>query len=114
MKILVCGGRDYNKKEVVYNVLDLMYDNIQCIVHGGARGVDSLAQTWAEERGVKTLVFPADWEKYGKSAGPIRNKQMLDENPDLMGVLAFPGGNGTKNMINLAVNRNISVLKVGW
>jgi hypothetical protein len=57
--------------------------------------------------------YPADWDRYGKGAGPIRNKQMLDENPDIEMVIAFhtnlTNSKGTKNMIDRAKRRNIKV-----
>lgn len=99
MRVLVCGGRDYLDKAVVYDTLI----NIQPteICQGGANGADFLAKQWAENWNIPCKEFRANWKKYGKAAGPIRNKQMLEEfDPDL--VLAFPGGSGTQNMISLA------------
>ena len=97
MKILVCGGRDFADKDFLYNILDDIID-VNLIIHGGASGADSLAGEWAKKHNIKCQVFPADWGKYGKSAGPIRNQQMLDEGkPDE--VYAFPGGRGTADMI---------------
>lgn len=113
MKVLVCGGRDYDKKEFAFHVLDRahVHWNITQIIEGGARGVDSIANSWAKARGVDVLTFPADWNKHGKAAGPIRNKQMLEEGkPDH--VIAFPGGNGTKNMIKLAKDAGVPVFEI--
>ena len=74
------------------------------IICGGASGADTIAATGAKRIGMKLEVFMADWVKYGRSAGPIRNKQMLDEGkPDL--VLAFYDINkskGTKHMVSIA------------
>lgn len=55
--------------------------------------------------------FPADWERNGRAAGPIRNRQMLDGKPDL--VIAFPGGKGTADMVAEAKRRGIAVREVG-
>jgi hypothetical protein len=74
-------------------------------IEGEAKGADSLARDVALELGFKVLSFPADWDKYHRAAGPIRNRQMLTEGkPDL--VLAFhqdlTRSKGTKNMVTLA------------
>lgn len=120
MRILVCGGRTYgqnsdgseNTKEswYLYDILEEYYSihSDLTIIQGGARGADSLAKNWAVYREVLYLEFPAEWGKYGLSAGMIRNTRMLDEgHPDL--ILAFPGGRGTANMIKQGKNRNIPV-----
>lgn len=109
MRLLVCGGRDYADKKVVYDILL----NIQPteICQGGATGADFLAKQFAEHWKVPCQEFKADWKKYGKAAGPIRNKQMLEEfDPDM--VVAFPGGSGTQNMIKLATEAGKKVLIV--
>ena len=66
-----------------------------------ARGADTLADKWAAANGHRSEGYPADWDTYGRRAGFLRNKQMLEEGkPDL--VVAFPGGKGTEMMISLA------------
>lgn len=82
------------------------------VIEGDARGADRLAGEWAEEQGEQPLRFPADWEKYGRAAGPIRNQQMLDEGrPDL--VLAFSRditkSKGTKDMVTRAHKAGLPV-----
>lgn len=100
--ILVCGGRDYGDRIKLFRVLDeISKDRSVKIISGAARGADRLSVEWAKSRGVPFLEFPADWSRYGRSAGVIRNQQMLDEAlPDL--VLAFPGGTGTMDMVKRA------------
>lgn len=103
MRVLVCGGRDYYDRIAVFDTLDLLHEqrSIILIIHGAARGADSLADDWANARGIAVKWYRADWQAYGKLAGPIRNRQMLEDGkPD--GVVAFPGGAGTANMIKLA------------
>lgn len=116
MKILVCGGREWDRavRVLVYKMLDRVYlkqnGNIE-IIDGDAPGVDTYASEWAGERGVNLTRFPANWHKHGRAAGPIRNKQMLDEGkPDL--VLAFPGGRGTTNMVEQARAAGVRVEEV--
>jgi hypothetical protein len=99
MKVLVCGGRDFEDKEYLFEVLDKIHSEtpITRIIHGGARGADSLAGKWAESKTIPITVFHADWKTHKRAAGQIRNSIMLEEgNPDL--VVAFPGGKGTFDM----------------
>lgn len=87
-------------------------DNIT-IIHGGATGVNTIADEWAVVNWTGLEAYRADWDKYGKAAGPIRNKQMLTEGrPDL--VVAFSGGRGTAGMIKLAKEAGVEVLEVKY
>lgn len=112
MRILVCGGRDYNNRIKLFEILDLWHRDYPklVIIQGGARGADSLAGEWAKDRGVPQEIFPANWDLYGKSAGFKRNRQMLEEGrPNL--VLAFAGGRGTAMMVDIAEKAGVSVWK---
>lgn len=81
------------------------------LILGRAKGVDEFAEDWAVVHWVNYSVYPADWDKYGKGAGAIRNKQMLDEGkPDI--VIAFPGGPGTANMVKQARAAKVAVLEI--
>lgn len=112
-RILVCGGRAYNDQERVNRVLDAaaraMAGRHITIIHGDSTGADRCADIWATFRENTTIkAYPADWATHGKKAGPIRNKQMLDEGkPDA--VIAFPGGTGTRHMVILAKRYGIPV-----
>lgn len=87
-------------------------DNI-IIIQGGARGADRAADEWAIINWVPLETYLPDWDKYRKAAGPIRNKQMLDEGkPDV--VIAFPGGRGTANMVSLAKKAGVEVVEVPY
>lgn len=113
MRVLVCGGRDYADVFQLNQMLDITkqaHGTIE-ICHGGAKGADTLAGEWAKRNSVPYVVYPANWDKHGRSAGPIRNKQMLDEfKPGL--VIAFPGGAGTKNMIGQTMKAGVFLIKV--
>lgn len=111
-KVLVSGGRDYQNREILFRVLDASHAGtpIDQIIHGAARGADTLAQQWADDRGVRCLQFPADWKKDGKAAGPIRNRRMLLEEPDL--VICFPGGRGTADMRKAAHKAGVPTVTV--
>lgn len=113
MKVLVCGGRNFANKQRLFDVLDA-FDHahgIDTLIHGGARGADTLAGLWAKERGVTVWVHPADWAKHKTAAGPIRNRDMLERGqPDL--VIAFAGSNGTADMIRAAMAAGVKVQQV--
>lgn len=113
MRVLVCGGRDYNDRSMVVNVLTKLHVEIgvSCLIEGGARGADRMAREWAETSIVPIETYEADWECYGSFAGPKRNKVMLDEGkPDI--VVAFPGGKGTRNMIRQARKHGVEVYEI--
>jgi predicted Rossmann-fold nucleotide-binding protein len=102
MRVLVCGGRDYTDRGAVYLALDRLHEKrgIDVVIHGAARGADTLAADWAAANGVPAEPYPADWSR-GRQAGPVRNQLMLDQGrPD--GVVAFPGGAGTADMCRRA------------
>lgn len=100
MKIAVVGSRTFNDYELLRSTLD-KYDYIELIISGGAKGADSLAERYALENNIKTLIFKPKWSEYGKRAGYIRNINII-ENSDL--VIAFWDGKskGTKHSIDLA------------
>jgi len=112
-RVLVCGGRDYDDRETLFNVLDVTHEAnpIECLIHGAARGADTLAADWALDRDVLCNAYPADWDRDGKAAGPIRNQKMLDGGKPHL-VIAFPGGRGTADMIRRAEKAGVPVAKV--
>jgi len=114
MKILVCGSRDLGDIGLVFNTLNSIHEKtpITFLVNGGANGADYLSTLWAQALDVEYKEYEADWDQYGKSAGPIRNATMLRENPDTKLVLAFPGGRGTEDMVSKAEEAKIEVIRV--
>lgn len=113
IRVLVCGGRSFADKVKVWTTLSQIHarDGITCLIHGAAPGADTLAEEWAAERHVSRHRFPAQWEKHGKAAGPIRNQAMIDRGrPDL--VVAFPGGAGTADMVRRAKADDIKILEI--
>jgi hypothetical protein len=103
MRVLVCGGRDYQDREAVDRALDHLHSKrrITLLIDGGQTGADTLAHEWAKRNGVAPQREFAKWGELGGAAGPIRNKAMLDKwKPE--GVVAFPGHRGTANMIKQA------------
>ena len=113
MNVLVCGGRDYADARALNVALDAIHreKNITQLIHGAARGADSLAAAWARSRGIPALAFPAEWAMRGKAAGFRRNEAMLRQGrPEL--VVAFPGGKGTAHMVSLAKAAGVPVRQV--
>lgn len=111
MRVLVCGGRDFSRWDILLATLDDLHAQhaFDMVIHGGARGADTLAGEWAALRGVFCVPYYADWKKHGRAAGPIRNQYMLDEGkPGL--VVAFPGGTGTADMMRRATAAGVQVV----
>ena len=111
-RVIIAGTRTFDNYGLLYEYADYklsqIQDNIE-IVSGGAKGADALGERYAREKGYSLRVFPADWAKYGRKAGPMRNRQMAEYADAL---LAFWDGEsaGTKNMIEEA---NKQGLKIG-
>ena len=110
MKILVTGGRAFEDYDGLSEALDQY--KIDIIVHGGAKGADSLAERYCQENGIKSVVYEAEWDVHGRAAGPIRNQKMLEsERPDL--IIACPGGAGTHNCISGAMRLGLPIEYLG-
>lgn len=111
-RVIVAGSRDFCDYELLESKLDKLlarYDPQDLtIVCGEARGADSLGKRYAEEHGISVKSFPAEWERYGKSAGYKRNVQMA-ENADAL--VAFWDGKsrGTRHMIDIAIDHGLQV-----
>lgn len=111
MIVLVTGGRDYTDRDQVRKTLDTVHKehHIQILVHGCATGADTLAASWAMERGIQPAGCPALRDFYGpKMAGGVRNRAMLWLRPEL--VVTFPGGSGTANMVAQAKQAGLKVV----
>ena len=107
MRVIICGGRDFADKKLCFDSLGRLLSEYEAmeIVSGHARGADLFGEEYARIHGLKLTVFKADWKKYGRGAGPVRNRQMLEY--ALKGtavIIAFWDGKskGTKNMIDQA------------
>ena len=109
VRVLVCGGREYDDPSAMREVLvELPLTAI--IIHGAARGADTMAGYVGRALGFWVWACPAEWKGLGKTAGFQRNQRMLDEaRPEL--VLAFPGGAGTADMVRRATKAGIRLLK---
>lgn len=98
MRVICAGGRDYKDEDTLYTYMSNLHEcfGFTELVSGGCpTGADYFGEKWAKERGVAVKVFPADWGRYGKAAGPMRNEDMAIY-ADMC--VLFPGGKGTQSM----------------
>ena len=128
LRVLVTGGRITTLKKLGFdpgavhvlvvktlNVVSACGQREITVIHGGANGVDAMANGWADTTRTRKEVYPVtreEWAELGKGAGAIRNGFMLTKEPQL--VLAFPGGNGTLDMITQARNAKVKVFEVPY
>jgi hypothetical protein len=112
MKVLICGSRHWDKRGTIHNAL-FGFPKDTIIIHGAAPGADTHADHVAKQLGLTVIPFPADWS-LGRKAGPIRNQQMLKENPDL--IIAFHSNihssKGTLHMMTIARNKGVPVILI--
>lgn len=109
-KLAVVGSRTFRNYQFLCNILQ-WYD-IALIISGGAKGADSLAEKYALEHGIQTKIFPADWDRYGKRAGYLRNEKIVAACDE---VVAFWDGTsaGTAHTIRIA-NEQGKPVNVFW
>lgn len=110
-RVIIAGGRDFRDYSLLVKTMDNLLSNIRdeiVVVCGKARGADTLGEQYAKERGYVVQYFPADWERYGKAAGYLRNTEMA-KNADAL--VAFWDGMslGTRHMIEIAKSRGLKV-----
>lgn len=104
MKVAIVGSRGFNDYQLLKSFIEetCSQNNIQIdlIVSGGARGADALGEQFAREKQIETKIFPAEWDKYGKSAGFRRNVTII-ENCDVCFAFWDGQSHGTKHDIDL-------------
>jgi hypothetical protein len=112
-RILICGGRDWTDPRPIVALLAPLRGTDTVVIHGAARGADSIAAGIAKDLGLGVDPYPADWTRHGKAAGPIRNTQMLAEGQPTE-VHAFHANiaqsKGTKDMVAKARRAGIPVV----
>ena len=105
MRLLICGDRDWKNKELILNVVREIRPKPKLIICGGAAGADTFAREIAIELKIPYQEFMAKWEQLGRAAGPIRNKQMLQEGKPTL-VIAFhndiASSKGTAHMLYIS------------
>ena len=116
MKLAIIGSRTFTDKktfDALMNEAIELWGMPEEVVSGGAWGADKLGERWALSRGIKVTIFRPEWNKYGRSAGPIRNRDII---ATATHVLAFPSrkGKGTQHSIGLAQKDPNIKLLVHW
>jgi hypothetical protein len=106
-RVLVCGGREYTNTKVVWDTLDRIFkrNGEFMLIEGGASGADRLARAWALKEMHPVATVEAQWTKIGNGAGILRNTWMLMLQPQMC--IAFPGGSGTANMLEQAMDAKV-------
>ena len=115
MRLGVTGGRDYTDEKCVASLMSkalARYGKDLVVVHGAARGLDTLVDQWCKRNKVAVEPHPALWDLHGKSAGILRNQEMVASGLDAL--LSFPGGRGTADMTQRCVNAGIPVGAPVW
>lgn len=108
MKTIIAGSRLITSFAIVAEAIEASGFHITEVVSGGAPGVDALAEKWAEQNGIPVKQFPADWDRYGRKAGPIRNQAMAEYGEALIAV--WDGkSRGTRDMIRRARKHGLRV-----
>lgn len=123
-RIIICGGRHFNDYEALESLVNSaltekgLDSNEVEIVSGHCEGADMLGELYAEKHGIVCKAFPAEWEKYGRAAGPIRNSQMIEYASEsaIPIVVAFvsPRTKGTTDTVNKAIKRGFSIFRYDY
>jgi hypothetical protein len=113
--VVISGDKNWTDVAIIREWLLKLQDwGYDTVIEGKARGADTIAGREAKSMGFNVIEYPAEWDKYGKAAGPIRNRKMLDNKPQL--VVAFHNNieqsKGTKDCITEAKKRGIGVILV--
>jgi hypothetical protein len=106
--VLVTGSRNWtDRRRIVLRLLD--EPDGTTIIQGGATGADDIAKKAADAIGYKVITVRADWTLYGRNAGPIRNRRMLDMKPDKVIAFCINSSRGTMDCVTAAMERGIPV-----
>jgi hypothetical protein len=112
---LVCGDRHWTDERTILSVLHSLKSEggYRRLIHGDCVGADKIGGNIGQSLGFEVRAYPADWKTFGRAAGPIRNRQMVTEEPVEL-VLAFHNNltqsKGTKSMIEIARKKDIPVI----
>ncbi|HKZ11449.1 MAG TPA: DUF2493 domain-containing protein [Rhodanobacteraceae bacterium] len=113
LRVIVCGGREFNDKAMLSRVLWYVHERrgIAEVIHGGQRGAEQMANRWCFEMGIRRVEVRAEWGRYGSTkALMIRNRQMFALQPH--GVIAFPSDRNSQTMVQSARELHVPVLDV--
>lgn len=116
LNIVICGSRSITDEEKVFKIIDSVLQDLKIgtIITGGSKGVDEIAKAWAEKKGLPHQEMNADWETFGKAAGPIRNKEMAIRGNATLAIVDDKSV-GTWNMIENAVTwKHVNITIFLW
>lgn len=116
-RVIIAGSREFDDYDLLCSKCDYYLSRklqdptcTVVIVSGHARGADSLGERYAQERGLKCELFPANWEKYGKRAGYLRNESMAEiSNCAIIFMSAYGENKGSKHMEKIARGKHLLV-----
>ncbi|WP_053958066.1 DUF2493 domain-containing protein [Sulfobacillus thermosulfidooxidans] len=112
LRIVICGSRHWTDTRPIVAMIQRLPPDATLIT-GGAPGADTLARQAAQQRGLSVEVYPADWARWGRSAGPRRNRQMLATGVDMVIAFRLPGHSpGTDHMMTIARQAGIPVFVI--
>lgn len=113
MRVIIAGCRDIYDYDLLLEAIRTSNFNITTVISGGASGVDALGERYAQEMDIPLKVYKADWERYGKAAGPMRNKKMA-EAADAVIAIWDGESRGTFNMMQTATKMGLAVHLCRW
>ncbi len=106
MRTIIAGSSNFNFYDDLLRALYCIGWKPTVVLSGGARGVNRLGERWARENNISLEVYPADWDRYGKRAGYIRNSEMIDKAEALLALWDWESL-GTKHIIDLATKKSL-------
>ena len=110
MRVAIVGSREIEEMQLLREAIGDSKFDITHVISGGARGVDTLAEAWAKTNRIPITIFYADWEKYGKGAGHIRNAEVVRHSQAMIAI-RYDVSRGTQNAIEQAKEQGISVFE---
>ena len=108
MKLAIVGSRNFTDYTYFCQVVAQVKGKITLIISGGARGADTLAERYAKEKAIPYLIFPANWDEYGKQAGMLRNQDIVNSAEAMIAFLSSES-KGTRDSISRAHIKSIPV-----
>lgn len=109
MRTIIAGSRTITSGDHVDAAIKACGFQITRVLSGCANGVDRLGENWAAANYISLDLFPADWERLGRRAGPVRNQKMAENADALIAVMVRAGSSGTKDMIRRAKRAGLRV-----
>ena len=107
MKVIIAGSRTINDYSLVASAIEQSNFDVTEVVCGDAKGVDTIGDQWAQKNTIPVTHFPANWKKFGRGAGCIRNRQMAEYGDALIAITT--GSRGTANMIKEATKLGLKI-----